>query len=663
MEAILKDTSQSLLQNCLPRTKKEAGRIILPEVLFFVFLFLFLNFFQISPIVYADETVKVKKVEYSSTFQNTSIFIEMSDIAKVTYYRLPNPERIIINLKNANLMNNVSNHTDINDMKGLVKSIGIDQYEPDKVRIVVDLANKDSDYKVSLLKRPWRLGIEVFQKNNQVQEAELKSESGLEQKTAKNITPEVDDPVETKHSFIYKNEDNEKKGTSDMERSEGQIQREAEKADTPDLSADTMIKADNKNLDSKIDQEIPGLKIADVPPAFTSMDFQEYVKKVMDANPSVKINEQDYKEFQLKFLRDLQTYGFQLVLNSSASLSLEKDGTGADVRLDLTKTLYDGGKRQILEKEFEVVKALSRANLIESYDTIILIAVLHYTDFYYKQEVLDFLKEQFEQQKFFIDRVENSYQKGLKFSSYDFLTSQSDHLNLEKALVSQKTDFTKTDIAFRQFGHIYTEGPIKLAPLDVAFTTDMQKLQKYALVYNKSIYVARLRNDLQKYKIAEREAEGGITINAGSSLGLQAGTNEYTGDTNVGAGVFLKFSLPLYDSGVRKTEILTEQIESLKQRLTVQKTEEDVIKRINDIYLDYKTIGSNLKILDEQLSLNEKRLRISMERLEKGLDDYRAVRESWNDLIDTKIELIKHKTLEQKLLVDLLILSGMNLFH
>jgi hypothetical protein len=52
-----------------------------------------------------------------------------------------------------------------------------------------------------------------------------------------------------------------------------------------------------------------------------------------------------------------------------------------------------------------------------------------------------------------------------------------------------------------------------------------------------------------------------------------------------------------------------------------------------------------------------------MERLEKGLDDYRAVRESWYDLIDTKIELIKQKTLEQKLLVDLLILSGMNLFR
>lgn len=513
MEAILKDTFKGLLQNCFPRTKKEAGRIILPKVLSFVFLFL--NFFQISPIVYADEIVKVKNVEYSS----------------------------------------------------------------------------------------------------------------------------------------------------DMERSEGQIQRDVEKADTQVQSADTMIKVDNKNADPKIEQEIPGLKIADVPPSFTSMDFQEYVKKVFEVNPSVKISEQDYKEMQLRFLRDLQAYGFQLALSGSASASLEKEETGATIRLDLTKTLYDGGKKQILEKEFEVVKALSRANLLAAYDTLILTAVLYYTDFYYKQEVIDFLKEQFEQQKTFIERVQNSYQKGIKFSSYDYLTSQSDHLELEKALVGQKSDFAKTEGAFRQFGHIYTGDLIRLAPLDVMFTTDMQRLQKYALVHNKSIYAEQLRNELQKFKIDERKAEGGVKLTLISSLGLEGGSNDYVGDTSVVARASLNFSIPLFDSGVRKTEILTEQIGYLKQWLTVQKTEENVIKQINDIYIDYKTIENSVKILDEQLALNEERLKISMERLEKGLDDYRAVRESWYDLIDAKIELIKHRILEQKLLVDLLILSGVNLFH
>ncbi len=397
--------------------------------------------------------------------------------------------------------------------------------------------------------------------------------------------------------------------------------------------------------------------------SFTSIDFREYVRKVLDANPSVKISEEDYRETQVRFLRDLQTYGFQLALDSGAQAATGVQGTGANMRMDLTKHLYDGGKKQILENEFEVVKALSKARLLESYDTTILTAVLYYSEFYYKQEVVDFLREQFERQKDFIDRVEKSYQKGIRFSSYDFLTSRSDHLNLEKALVNQKSDFTKTEVAFRQYGHIYTEGPVKAAPLDIALITDLDRLQRYALLNNKSIYAARVGTEVERYKISEREAEGGLKVDGETFLGFQVGNNHYTGGANILAGVLLNFSLPLYDSGVRKSEILSAQIDYLKQRLTVQKTEEDVIKKINDIYLDYKTIGSSLKILDEQLDLNERRLRISIERLEKGLDDYRAVRESWDDLISTKIEAITQKTLEQKLLVDLLILSGMDLFR
>ncbi len=420
---------------------------------------------------------------------------------------------------------------------------------------------------------------------------------------------------------------------------------------------------DAGDLKARISHEdLPG-NIANGPPSFTSMDFSEYVKRVLDSNPSVKIDEEDYRQTQVRFLRDLQTYGFQLSLDGGAQAETGIQGSGANIRLDLTKHLYDGGKKQILENEFEVVKALSRARLLESYDTTILTAVLYYSEFYYKQEVVDFLREQFDRQKDFIDRVGKSYQKGIRFSSYDFLTSRSDHLNLEKTLVNQKADFTKTEIAFRQFGHVYNEGPVKVAPLDVTLTTDMDRLQKYALVHNKSIYAARLGTEVQEYKISERKAEGGLKIDGRTFLGAQAGNNHYTGGDNLLAGIALDFSLPLYDSGVRKSEIFAEQIGYLKQRLTVQKTEEDVVKRLNDIYTDYKTMESSLKILDEQLSLNEKRLRISIERLEKGLDDYRAVRESWDDLIATKIEAITQRTLEQKLLVDLSILSGMNLFH
>ncbi len=401
-----------------------------------------------------------------------------------------------------------------------------------------------------------------------------------------------------------------------------------------------------------------------IAPTYVRMDFRDYVNSILNANPSIKMNEQDYKQARIRFLRDLQTYNVNVSLNGGAALYYY-NGTqnGGEISLDVTKNLYDGGKKQILEKEFEIVKALSKAELLNNYDVALLAAALYYTDFYFNQEVLDFLREQFARQKIFIEQVESSYRKGVKFTIYDSLTAQSEYLKLEKDLLQQKTNIVKAETAFRQYGHIYSENPIQLSPLDIRFAPEIDHLQKYALVHNKSIFAARLRDDLQRHRISERKAEGGIKIDAASSLRFQAGSEDFTGGNNVRAGISLRFALPLFDGGLRKSEIAAEQIESIKQRFGLDKTTEDIIKKIHDIHSDYTNIEKGIEILEQQLLINEKRLKVSLERLEKGLEDYRAVRESWNDLIATKITLIQHRILSQKLLVDLLILSGKSVFN
>lgn len=394
------------------------------------------------------------------------------------------------------------------------------------------------------------------------------------------------------------------------------------------------------------------------------IDFKDYINKVLAANPLVKLGEEDYRQAQIKFMRNLEAYGINVSLNGNAGLYYDRGGhTGVEVSIDASKNLYDYGKRQILEKELDIVNALSKAELLNNYDTIMLSAAAYYVDFYFNQEILDFLRDQYERQRTFIEKVQESYNKGIRFTIYDALTAQYENLQLEKDLLQQKANMIKSEISFRQFGHVYIENPIKLAPLDIRFKPDVDYLQKYAISNNKAIFSARLQEKLQNYRVLERKTEGGIKIDAGSSIKFLAGSTDFTGGTNFKAGVFLRFALPLIDGGVRKSDIVAEQIETLKQRLRLEKVTEDIIKKINEIYVDYKNIEEGLKILEKQMQINEKRLSVSLERLEKGLEEYRAVKESWNDLINSKISLIQQKTLSQKLLVDIIILSGKHLFN
>ena len=642
----------------LSRDRNRTRKYPVPLNDWLLVILLALSLFSLTGSGYASETVRVKNIDYLSTAGNVSITVGISSIGKVIHYKLSKPERVVVDVKNATLAKDVNSYISIKEQGSLVKSIRASQYKPDTVRMVCDLEKKDLNYKVSLLKKPLRLGISIFQEGIQQTAYQKQSVSGERRLTAEKTAGDASD--EASSSF---GEPVREDGTGwDVIKAEGRMNVDNGATGLTAMNRGGLTVADRNPVKGP-DHGDKSMDITGGLSSFVTMDFNEYVKRVLDSNPSVKISEEDYRETQVRFLRDLQTYGFQLSLAGGAQAGTGIQGTGANVRLEVTKNLYDGGKKQILENEFEVVKALSRAKLLENYDTTILTAVMYYSEFYYKQEVIDFLKEQFERQRDFIDRVEKGYQKGTRFSSYDLLTSQSDHLYLERTLVNQKADFVKTEIAFRQLGHVYNERVVKVSPLDVMLITDMDKMQRYALVNNKSVYAARLEAEVQKYKISERKAEGGFKVDGRAFLGVQAGNHHYTAGENLLAQIGIHFSLPLFDSGVRESEIFAEQIDYLKRRFAVQKAEEDIIQRINDIYTDYKTMESSLKILDEQLALNEKRLAISMERLEKGLDDYRAVRESWDDLIRTKIEAITQRTLEQKLLVDLSILSGMNLFH
>ena len=393
------------------------------------------------------------------------------------------------------------------------------------------------------------------------------------------------------------------------------------------------------------------------------VDFREYVVMVLNRNPLSKISEEDYKKSLISFAKGLQAYDFSVFLNSSASAAMGDDDrveTGWSLWLNAVKNLYDGGKRQILEKEYEVVKSLARANVLENRDALILASANYYADVLYRQQAAAYLKHQYEQHRSLVSIIEKQYQAGTLFSPYDLYTSRSDTLRLERAVVQNRSDLIKAEVAFRQFGHIYADKTIRLGPLDIDFRPEVEHLQKYAVVHNSAIHAERLRNEVQTYRIAEREADLGPLVSTGAAAGFKAGAGGYAPGNNLIAGIYLNFSLPLYDGGVRRSAILEEKVEMAKRIYTLDKTTEGVIRSLTEIYTDYKTIERDLEIVEELKQVDEKRLNVSLERLWKGVGQYRDVRDSWDELIRTDTELIRLHILSQKLLIDLSVLSGKN---
>jgi outer membrane protein TolC len=405
---------------------------------------------------------------------------------------------------------------------------------------------------------------------------------------------------------------------------------------------------------------------ADFPGEALKLDFRHYLSMVFTSNPSYLIEREEIHRAFATFVTSLQGYGFNLNFVPSVNAYYDEGMQyGTDVRMELKKTLYDWGKRGILEKEAELVTSLGKMNLMEKRDAVIMAAAGYYAAFSYAREEYSLLYQRFREYTDFIRRIETAYQKGLKMSSYEYYSAKSYCLRLERDLLNKKAELFKTETAFRQFGHVYSEKRIVLVPLSLRLSADLETLEKEAVARNSAIRAARLGNELQRLSIREKKAERMGSVGFSASVGLQVGTSTFTGEyTMNGTGtqpvvtVGITATVPILDGGVKKNRVLIEEIEALKRKLAVQKETEDVVRRLSEIYTDYLALEKNREITAELLSINGKRLGIAMERFEKGLEEYRSVRESWDDSLVTEMENMRQKAILQKLLVDIEILSG-----
>lgn len=414
------------------------------------------------------------------------------------------------------------------------------------------------------------------------------------------------------------------------------------------------------------EKENPKTTPSNSPDNLLTINFNEYAAHVLRSNPSYLFEREEYNKSYVNFASRLLAYGFNVSLIPNATVYHDNGVQyGTDLRVEIAKTLYDGGKKQILERELELVKALSAENLLNSTNNAILAAANYFTALYYSQEECFLLKRKFREYADFMRQIENGYQKGLKVSAYDYYSAKSQYLFLERDLLNKKSEVLKAETAFRQFGHIDSDRQIKLTPLSFDTSATRENMEKNAVTSNSLIRAARIKNNLQIMSIKEKMAEDGITVKADSSLGVRLGTSNYAGDNAArGSGsqaiatIGITATIPLFDGGVRKSNVLAEEIEGIKQKLNVMKTTDEIIGKVNDIYTDYQTLEKNLEISVQLLELNQKRLRIAVERSEKGLEEFRSVREAWNDSISSEMDTIRQATILQKLRLDLAILSG-----
>jgi len=119
----------------------------------------------------SSRTVRVTDVQYWSGPDYTRVTVSLEQDVQFESQRIPDPERIFFDLKNARLASVLSGQSyDVDD--GLVKRIRVAQYKPGRARIVVETVGR-AGYNASLVLNPPRIVIDVHGEDDQSGESRI----------------------------------------------------------------------------------------------------------------------------------------------------------------------------------------------------------------------------------------------------------------------------------------------------------------------------------------------------------------------------------------------------------------------------------------------------------------------------------------------------------
>ncbi|MGD0886669.1 MAG: N-acetylmuramoyl-L-alanine amidase [Thermodesulfovibrionales bacterium] len=134
---------------------RRAIRFSLP---FIALVFLWIPIIPIVNCSEAANRVEVRNIHYWSSQGYTRVVVELSGPVEFTKKRLSNPDRLYFDLKDAKITKEIKTTLSVGD--GILKLVRAGQFDPETVRIVLDLESME-DYSAYILDDPTKLVIDV----------------------------------------------------------------------------------------------------------------------------------------------------------------------------------------------------------------------------------------------------------------------------------------------------------------------------------------------------------------------------------------------------------------------------------------------------------------------------------------------------------------------
>ncbi len=407
---------------------------------------------------------------------------------------------------------------------------------------------------------------------------------------------------------------------------------------------------------------------------YEMFSLQKYLKKLLDTNNSFKLRKLDSEIFNVTSKIEQDRYNPDIYFRAGSKVRKTYNIGNATnyATLDALAAvhfdwhIYDAQKKYFNNERKVIFDRLSKLNLLEAKDRVILSGISIYMDLWYLQQIIDKYNFLLSQQEKVTKMIKVRALRGGSSYIYAPIDSQNDLYSLELNVSDVKEQYIQQEYLFRQSIDLTSKKSVYLYdPVYSELNKSLAQLQKEAIAGNKELAKLQEQYNLSKSDLVVEAARRGWKLDF-NSYGGYGYSKEIEGSKKKGSGLEWQVGLTAtYPLSQRKD--ITYQVERKKMltkqaAIRVNEKIKTLMASVSKLYNAAKKLKYKENIYIMQNKILKERLNISFNRFIKGVGSYKDYSDTLKVFTDNLRAKLINETLLHASVLQLYIVTGRSLF-
>ncbi len=345
--------------------------------------------------------------------------------------------------------------------------------------------------------------------------------------------------------------------------------------------------------------------------------------------------------------------GSNTVIGSDVYSTSKSSSLSGNYNLSAQMTLFSGGSLRTALKQSRLQNSVDSLSVLESTNDVVISIIKAYMQCLYAEEAVKVGESTAEASRVQRDRAIELRNAG-QLSKVDVAQLESQYASDRYQVTSAKTSLDNYKLQLKQLLELGVNDEIELVEPQDGEAAVLKLLPTKAEVYANALAampeIEKAGLNVTAAELAIKKARSSYSPTLSASAGLASSNISGVGtsfstqlERNFNESVGLSLSVPIFQGRRTKTSVNKAAIEADNSRLQQMSTEKELLKEVEDVYLEAVSAQSKYISAKEQESYAQQSYELTLEQFNIGMKNTVELITAQNTLLEARVSLLQSK--------------------